>query len=122
MADSGNRPALYARIGLVRANARAAVMNLRARLIDSIYRMIDLGVFVVAEIVDQVAELDIDRVADRYEMREADLPLDRPVEHRGTQRARLRDEGDIARLGHAGGETDIQLERRHDDARDSSAR
>ena len=40
-ADSANRPALYATIGFVRANARAADMNSRASLIDSMYRMIE---------------------------------------------------------------------------------
>ena len=43
-ADSVKRPALYATIGLVRVQARAADMKALAFSIDSTYRMIDFGV------------------------------------------------------------------------------
>ena len=40
-ADSAKRPDLKATIGLTRAKARAADMNSRASLTDSMYRMIE---------------------------------------------------------------------------------
>jgi hypothetical protein len=66
---------------------------------------------VVAEEVDDVAEADIGRSAERNEMRKADVAVARPVEDSGAYRRRLRDEGDAAgRCGHlrdAGIEADV---------------
>ncbi len=52
---------------------------------------------VARQMVDEVAEIDVGAVADRDELREADAARFRPVEHRGDQRPRLRDERDAAR-------------------------
>ena len=51
---------------------------------------------VAGQVVEQVAEVDVGAVAQRDEVREADAARLGPVEHRGDQRARLRDEGELA--------------------------
>ncbi len=56
-------------------------------------------VLVFAQEVDEVGEVDVDHAAHRGEHREADVRVDRPVEHAGAQRAALRDQRDVARLG-----------------------
>ena len=51
---------------------------------------------IAREVVEQVAEVDIAALAERHHVREADAPRGRPVEHRGDERARLRDERELA--------------------------
>ena len=49
---------------------------------------------VAGEVVEQIAEIHIRHVAQRHDMRKADIPPRRPIDDRGQQRARLRKEGD----------------------------
>jgi hypothetical protein len=71
---------------------------------------------VLAEVVDEVAEVHVERVPDRHEVRESDPALQRPVEHRRAQRARLRDERDVTVLGECRREARVQVDARDDDA------
>ena len=48
------------------------------------------------QIVEHVAEIDVAHVAERGDMREADVARRRPVEHGGGERPRLGDEGEVA--------------------------
>ncbi len=66
-------------------------------------------VVLMAEVVDQIAEVDVERVAQRNEMREADAARIGPVEHRRAQRARLRHEGERARPAGSMREARIEL-------------
>ena len=59
-----------------------------------------VGLRVGAEVVDQVAEVDVAHRADTDEGREADLVGGRPVEDRRAQGAGLADEADAPGLGH----------------------
>ena len=75
-----------------------------------------------AQLVEQVAEVDVGAVAQRDEVREADAAPVGPVQHRGGQRARLRDEGQLARQRIAGREAGVQAEARRPAGRCSWAR
>ena len=72
-------------------------MNLRGASIDSMYSRIERVRGVAREVVEQVAEVDVGALAERDHVREADAARLGPVEHRGDERARLRDEGDLRR-------------------------
>ena len=48
------------------------------------------------QVVEHVAEIDIRHVAERHHVGKADAARRRPVQHRGDDRARLRDEGEVA--------------------------
>ncbi len=75
-----------------------------------------LGRLVLAEVIDEVAEIDVDHVAGRDEVREAELLLGRPVEDRRAERPGLRDEGDVAGPGHGPGEAGVEGQAGGDDA------
>ena len=64
----------------------------------------------------QVDLVDVGLVADAVEAGEADALAQRHVEDGGAQRARLRHEGDLAAVGHAGGKRGVQLADGVDDA------
>ena len=70
------------------------------------------GMRIAAEIIEDVAEAQVDRVAERDEGGKADAARARPVEHGGSQRSRLRDEGDLSRqrgqMGEAGVKPDVR--------------
>ena len=55
------------------------------------------GVAIEREIVEQVAEIDVDHVAERDHAREADRAIGGPVEHRRHHRSRLRHEREVSR-------------------------
>src|SRR5262249_56412674 len=67
---------------------------------------------VVAEVVDQVGEIDVDHGADADEAAEADVLLAGPVEDRGADGAALAEQGDVAGPGHAPGQARVKLARR----------
>src|SRR5262249_22792427 len=67
---------------------------------------------VVAEVVDQVGEIDVDHGADADEAAEADVLLAGPVEDRGADGAALAEQGDVAGPGHGGGEAGVKIARR----------
>ena len=75
-----------------------------------------LGLLVLAEVVDEIAEVDVEGVADGHEVGEADLLLQGPVEDRGAQGARLGNEGDVPFFGHGLGEARVELVAGRDDA------
>jgi predicted transcriptional regulator len=52
---------------------------------------------VARQVIEQIAEVHVDALAERHHVGEADAPRSRPVEDRGDERARLRDEGDLSR-------------------------
>ena len=80
-----------------------------ARVADRLHVNHDaLGARVVADVVDQVAEIDVEHRADRDEGAEADLLANTPVEHRGAQRAALADECHVAGAGHDAAERRVQ--------------
>ncbi len=66
------------------------------------------GFGVDRQVVEHVAEIDVAHVAQRHDMREANAPIDRPVEHRGDDRARLRHEGEAALAGMDMGEGRVE--------------
>ena len=68
------------------------------------------------EIVEQVAEIDIDGVADRGNRRKADPVMRRPFDHAGRDRAGLRNQGEIAGGRHPAGEAGIEVGAGHDQA------
>jgi len=67
-----------------------------------------VGARVVAQVVDQVAPVDIQHRADGDEMAEADVFLQAPVQDGGAQRAALADEANATQAGHPGGEGGVQ--------------
>ena len=74
-----------------------------------------LGLFVLAQVVDQIGETDIDGVPDGDEMGEPQLLLDGPVQDGRAEGSRLGDESDLPGLGHGPGEAGVQLLPGHDD-------
>ena len=74
------------------------------------------GIRVGGEVVEHVAEIDIGHVAERDDMREADAARRRPVEHRGHHRARLADEGNVARRRREMREAGVEPDPRDHDA------
>ena len=71
---------------------------------------------VVDQVVEDLAEIDVGRHAQRDDRGEADLVGLGPVEHGRAHGARLRDEGKIARVGGDLGESGVEAEFRPDDA------
>ena len=69
-----------------------------------------------AEVVDQVAHVHVEHVADGDEIGEADPLVDGPVQHRGAQRPRLGNEPDLTLLGGICGETGVQANARNDES------
>jgi len=72
------------------------------------------GLLVLAEVVDEIAEADVEGVAERDEVGEADTLVARPVEHRGAERSGLREEGDLAVARHRGAEAGVEVAARDD--------
>ncbi len=60
------------------------------------------------EMVEQIGKVDVDLIADRDDAGEAHAALRRPIDHAGRDRARLRDQREIARLRHVRGKTGIE--------------
>ncbi len=82
----------------------------RARIADGLHVDHDaVRVRVVAEIIDQVAPVDVEHRADRDAGAEADVLAETPVEHRGKQRAALADKGDRAWARHRARKGRIQV-------------
>jgi len=55
------------------------------------------GVRLVGEVIEHVAKIHIGHIPQRDQVREADAPRTRPIEHRGHHGPRLGDEGQLAR-------------------------
>ena len=72
--------------------------------------------WVAGQVVQHVAEVHVGVLAQRDEVREADGSGARPVEHRGHQRARLRNEGQLAGRGIGVREAGIQADVRRQQA------
>ena len=66
--------------------------------------------------IDEIAEIDVDLVSQRNGGGEADAVHGRPFDQAGRNRARLRDEGEIAGRGHARGKAGIEVGARGQDA------
>jgi len=80
-----------------------------ARLLDPLDIEQDRpGVVVGGEEIEQVAKVDVELVADRHHGGEADPPVHRPLDHAGRDRARLRDQRQIARQRHVHREARIE--------------
>ena len=65
------------------------------------------------EIVETIGEIDVDLVAERHDRRKADFACCRPFDHAGRDRARLRNEREIAGMWRAGREARVQPGARH---------
>src|SRR5690606_3218013 len=80
-----------------------------ARIADGLHINDDtLSAGIVSDVIDQVAEVDIEHGADGDEGAEADLFADAPVEHGSAKRAALADECDVAGAGHHAAECCVQ--------------
>ncbi|GAB1459374.1 hypothetical protein MASR2M50_11480 [Thauera sp.] len=73
------------------------------------------------EEVEHLAEADVQAVAERDEVREADLLAQRPVEHHGAYRVALRDEAELARARGDLRERRVETEPGHQDAQRAAA-
>ena len=94
-----NLPGFITMIGLLRANPRAALMNFLASTTRSILSKTLARRGIVAQEIDEVAEVDIDHGAEGDEYAEADAGLESPLQHGAPQLAALGDERDVPRLG-----------------------
>ena len=73
------------------------------------------GAIIVAQVVDEVAPVDVQHGADGDEGAEADVFLEAPVQDGGTECAALADEAHVAGPRHALGERGVEArERAHD--------
>ena len=70
---------------------------------------------VAREIVEHVAEVHVEHVTERHEVRKADAARRGPIEHRRHDGTRLCDECDAARRGREMCEARVDAERRHGD-------
>jgi hypothetical protein len=66
--------------------------------------------------IQEIAEIDIDLVANREDGGESNRAARRPFDHSCNDRAGLRDDGEVAMLRHAGGKARIQSRRGHQHA------
>lgn len=66
--------------------------------------------------VEHVAEIGIDHLAERDDLRKADAARRRPIEHRRDHGTRLADEGDVAGRPRKMREAGVQADPRHNDA------
>ena len=99
------------------ARRRARGRHELARLLDRLDVEQDRARARVArQPVEHVAEIDVGMLAERDEVREADAAAARPVEHRGDERARLRDEGQAAGFDIRVREARVQLRMRRQQA------
>ena len=87
------------------------------RLCDAFHVHQDRRAFSIArEIVQQIAEIHVGHVAERYDVGEADVTPGRPVDHGGDERARLGEKRKLAGLGGAVCEAGVEPERRQQQA------
>ena len=66
------------------------------------------GLVIECEIVEQIGDIDIELVADRNDPRKSDRSFRAPIDHRGRDRAGLRNQGQRPRHGLTRGEARIQ--------------
>lgn len=71
---------------------------------------------IAGEIVEQVAEIDVRHVAQGDDVREADAARARPIDDGGDERARLRQEGEVALERHAMAEAGVEPDLGQDEA------
>jgi len=60
------------------------------------------------QVIEQVEFVDVGLVADRNELGKTEIAVGGKIEDRRAQGAALRNEGDVAERGHAGGKTGIE--------------
>jgi hypothetical protein len=72
---------------------------------------------VVGQPVEHVAEIHVGHVAERHDLREADLARHRPVDHRRRHGTGLRDEGKVALGRHHMREGRVEADARHHHAK-----
>ena len=112
LAAAAVRPALMTMTGLVSETSRAADRNERG-VADRLHVDDDaVGAGIAAEVVHQVAPVDVEHGADGDEGAEADILAQAPIEHGGTKCAALADEGDVARPRHGVREGRVQAAHR----------
>ena len=75
-----------------------------------------VGAVVVDQVIEDFAEIDVGRHAQRNDRREADLVALGPVEHRRTHGAGLRNQSQVAAVGGHFGEGGVEADVRADDA------
>ena len=68
------------------------------------------------EIIEQVAEIDVELIADRCDGGEADVPLRGPIDHAGRDCAGLGNQRELARHRHACRKAGVEFLARHEDA------
>ena len=73
-----------------------------------------LGLIIEREVIEQVGDVDIELLADRHQPGETDRFFHRPIDHTGGDRARLRDQRQMAGARHMSGEAGIERHFRHD--------
>jgi hypothetical protein len=71
-------------IGLLRAAARAADMNLRMSQVFHVHQD-GAGIRIARQVIDDIAEIDIGAVAQRYDLAQANAARPGPIEHAGDQ-------------------------------------
>ncbi len=69
-----------------------------------------------AEVIDQVAQVNVDTAANRHKMRKPDVFFQRPIERGDRQRLRLRNEGHVPLFRQPRRQTRVQTQPRHNDA------
>ena len=100
--------------GLVRDAARAADMNLRASWIEFDIHQDRAGIAIDGEIIEQIAEIDVDGIPDGGHRGEADAVMCRPFDQSGRDRPRLRNQREAAGKRHPASEAGIEPHARHD--------
>ena len=68
------------------------------------------------KIIQEIGDIDVELIADRYDAGKADRALRRPIDHAGGDGAGLRNQRQIALAGHMGGKTGIEADAGHHDA------
>ena len=100
----------------MRAAARAADMNLRGSLIELDIEQDGARAPILREIVEAIAEIDVDLVAQRYDAGKTHVALRTPFEQRGRDRTGLRNQGEVAQPRRSRREAGIELCLWRDDA------
>ena len=109
LAPCAMRPDFTTTTGLMRAAARAADMNLRASLIGFDVEQNGARLSIEREVIQEIGDIDVELIADRYDAGKADRALRRPFDHAGGDGAGLRDQRQIALAGHMRGKLALRL-------------
>ena len=76
-----------------------------------------LRLVVQREVIEQISDIDVELVADRYDPGETHRALRRPIHHARGDRAGLRDQRQVSPARHVRGETRIEICTGHHDAK-----